>query len=54
MNYASYLLEAKRAIRLLENALEDKKYKEAHEHVLNAIAELRMLSHVIREKKNER
>lgn len=54
MDYASYLLEAKKSIKYLEQALEDKQFKEAHEHSLNALAELRLLTQVTKEKMNER
>ena len=54
MDYASFLLEAKRNIKLLEVALEDKQFKEAHEHALNGLAEMRLLAQVTKEKMNER
>ena len=54
MDYAGYLLEAKKAIKYLEQALEDKQYKEAHEHSLNALAELRLLTQVTKEKMHDR
>ena len=53
MDYASFLLEAKRNIKLLEVALEDKQFKEAHEHALNGLAEMRLLTQIIKEKMNE-
>lgn len=53
MDYAGYVLEAKRALKFLEMALEDKHYKEAHEHSLNALAEVRLLSQITKEKMNE-
>lgn len=54
MDYAGYVLEAKKAIKYLEQALEDKQYKEAYEHSLNALAEVRLLSQMTKEKLNER
>jgi len=54
MDYSGYLLEAKKSIKFLEQALEDKQYKEAHEHSLNALAELRLLTQVTKEKMHER
>ena len=53
MDYASYILEAKKSIKYLEQAIEDKQYREAHEHALNALAELRLLSQLTKEKMNE-
>lgn len=54
MNYAGYVLEAKKALRYLEQALEDKQYKEAHEHSLNVLTEVRLLAQFTKEKMNER
>ena len=48
-NHASFILEAKKALRFLEAALEDKQYREAHEHALNLLAEARLLSQITRE-----
>ena len=48
-NYASFIIEARRALRLLEAALEDKQYKEAQEHALNLLAEARLLSQITKE-----
>lgn len=53
MDYASYILEAKKSIKYLEQAIEDKQYREAYEHTLNALAELRLLSQLTKEKMNE-
>ena len=53
MDYAGYVLEAKKALRFLEQALEDKQYREAYEHSLNALAEVRLLSQLTKEKINE-
>lgn len=53
MDYVSYILEAKKSIKYLEQAIEDKQYREAHEHALNALAELRLLSQLTKEKMNE-
>ncbi len=44
MDYASFLLEAKRNLKLYEEAMRDKEYKEAEEHALNTLAELRLLT----------
>ena len=54
MDYAGYLLEAKKAVKFLEQALEDKQYKEAHEHALNGFAEMRLLVQITKERMNER
>lgn len=48
-DYASFILEAKKNIRFLEASLEDKKYKEAKEHSLNLLAEVRLLSQIVKE-----
>lgn len=53
MDYAGYMLEAKKALKFLEMALEDKQFREAHEHALNALAEIRLLSQITKEKMNE-
>jgi hypothetical protein len=53
MDYASFLLEAKKSIKFLEQALEDKHFKEAHEHALNGLAEMRLLAQITKEKMNE-
>lgn len=47
-NYASFILEAKKSLRFLEAALEDKQYKEAKEHALNLLAEARLLTQIIK------
>ena len=49
MDYSSFLLEAKRKLKLLEVALEDKEYKEAYEHAINAQAEVRLLTQIVKE-----
>lgn len=53
MDYSGYVLEAKKALRFLEQALEDKQFKEAHEHALNGLAEFRLLAQITKEKMNE-
>ena len=53
MDYASFLLEAKKSMKFLEQAIEDKQFREAHEHALNALAEIRLLSQLTKEKMNE-
>jgi hypothetical protein len=54
MDYGMYILEARKALKFLEMALEDRQYREAHEHALNALAEIRLLSQITKEKMNER
>lgn len=44
MDYASFLLEAKQNLKLYEEAMLNKRYKEAEEHALNTLAELRLLA----------
>jgi hypothetical protein len=53
MDYSSFLLEAKRKLKLLEIALEDKQYKEAYEHAVNAQTEVRLLTQITKELKND-
>lgn len=49
MDYASFILEAKKYIKFMEHALEDKQFKEAHEHALNAQTEIRLLVQMTKE-----
>lgn len=44
MDYSSFLLEAKRNLKLYEEAMLNKSYREAEEHALNTLAELRLLA----------
>jgi hypothetical protein len=44
MDYASFLLEAKRNLKSYEEAMLNKSYREAEEHALNTLAELRLLA----------
>jgi hypothetical protein len=44
MDYSSYLLEAKKNLKLYEEAMRDNNYKEAQEHALNTLAEIRLLN----------
>lgn len=43
MDYASFLLEAKKNIKLYEEAMIHKNYKGAKEHAFNLLAEVRLL-----------
>ena len=43
MDYASFLLEAKKNIKLYEEAMTNKNYKDAQEHAFNLLAEVRLL-----------
>lgn len=52
MDYASFITEARKKLRLLEQALEDKQYKEAYEHAINAQTEVRLLTQITKELKN--
>ena len=52
MDYSSFLLEAKKRLHLLEEALADKQYKEAYEHAVNAQTEVRLLTQIAKELKN--
>jgi len=44
MDYSSFLLEAKKNLKLYEEAMRDRKYKKATEHALNTLAEIRLLA----------
>jgi hypothetical protein len=52
MDYASFISEAKRNLKLLEEALGDKSYKEANEHAINLFVETKLLSKIAKELKN--
>jgi hypothetical protein len=52
MDYSSFLLEAKKRLHLVEEALADKHYKEAYEHAVNAQTEIRLLTQITKELKN--
>ena len=52
MDYASFISEAKRNLKLLESALEDKSYKEANEHAMNLYVESKLLTKIAKELKN--
>jgi hypothetical protein len=52
MDYSSFLLEAKKRLHLLEEALTDRHYKEAYEHAINAQTEIRLLTQIAKELKN--
>jgi len=43
MDYSSFLLEAKKNLKLYEEAMRNRKFKDAEEHALNTLAELRLL-----------
>lgn len=43
MDYSSFLLEAKKNIRLYEEAMLKRNYKDAQEHAFNLLAEVRLM-----------
>jgi hypothetical protein len=53
MDYSSFLLEAKKRLHLVEEALADKHYKEAYEHAVNAQTEILLLTQITKELKND-
>ena len=53
MDYASFLLEAKKNIKMYEEAMLNKNYKEAKEHAFNLIAEVRLLEVLAKDAQKE-
>lgn len=43
MDYSSFLLEAKKNLKLYEGAMRDRNFKQAKEHAFNLLAEVRLL-----------
>lgn len=54
MDYAGFLLEAKKHLKLYEEAVIKRKFDEAFEHAINASAEVRLLSLIAKESWNEK
>lgn len=53
MDYASFLLEAKKNIKLYEEAMLNKNYKEAKEFAFNLLAEVRFLEVLAKDAEKE-
>jgi len=49
MDYSGFLLEARKYLKLYEEAVINRSYKEAQEHALNAFAEIRLLVHIAKD-----
>lgn len=54
MDYSNFLLEARKYLKLYENAVIKRNYSEAQEHALNAFAEVRLLLQIAKELKDVR
>ena len=54
MDYASFLLEAKKNLKSYEEAMVNKNFKEAKEYAFNLLAEVRLLEVIARKKKKKR
>ena len=52
MDYASFLLEARKNLKLYETSVINRDYDEAYEHALNAFAEVKLLVHLVRDLKD--
>jgi hypothetical protein len=46
LDYADLLLHARANLKKFENCMNERKFKEAHEHALNAFVEMRLLTHI--------
>lgn len=49
MDYSSFLLEAKKNLKLYEEAMRNRKFKDAEEHAFNLLAEVRLLEVIARD-----
>jgi len=45
-DYADFLLRAKRNLREFENAMNKRHFHEAHEYMMNAFVDVRLLTHI--------
>ena len=54
MDYASFLLEAKKHLKLYEEAVIKREFDTAFEHALNTSAEVRLLAQIAKELWNEK
>ena len=52
MDYASFLLEARKNLKLYENSVITRDYEKAYEQALNAFAEVRLLVQLVKELKD--
>jgi hypothetical protein len=49
LDYSNFLLEARKYLKLYEEAVITHSYKEAQEHALNAFAEIKLLVHIAKD-----
>jgi hypothetical protein len=54
MDYASFLLEAKKNLKSYEEAMVNKNFKEAKEYAFNLLAEVRLLEVIARDAEQKR
>lgn len=52
MDYANFLLEARKNLKLYEDSVIKRDFNEAYEHALNAFAEVRLLIQLAKELKD--
>jgi hypothetical protein len=49
MDYSLFLLEVRKNLKLYEEAVLKRKFKEAHKHAVNAGIEIRLMTHLTKE-----
>ena len=49
LDYSKFLLEARKYLKLYEEAVINRNYREAQEHALNAFAEVKLLVHIAKD-----
>lgn len=49
MDYSNFLLQARKYLKLYEEAVINRNYREAQEHALNAFAEVKLLVHIAKD-----
>jgi len=52
MDYAEFLLEARKNLKLYEEAVIKRDFEKAHEHALNTFAEVRLLMQIAKDSKD--
>lgn len=52
MDYAEFLLEARKNLKLYEEAVIKRDFDKAHEHALNTFAEVRLLMQIAKDSKD--
>jgi len=46
MDYADFLLRARKNLREFENSMNNRHFHEAHEYMMNAFVDVRLLTHI--------